>query len=364
MEATFIAPTTERTISAAEQKLQLIIDRGKSMATNTMATIFNECEYRKDYIVKPSSIGYEFEDGNLSLEVRNGSEHRFGLTDHARGSLYSRIQVPKTFADKLLGFGEDVRLKGLMRAMTEHTNPDGMMIRSIGNMAKGILSPAYKRIDARELFAGYITACTNAGLVPVHSRNTDYRFTLTFIKPQVYVPAANEAIIYGVNLTTGDYGNQRVILEMVAMRIWCTNLMIANDVLSRTHVGRRFNTEEEFIELSERTLELDERTMASALNDGVNSALGKFKDLDEVIGNANEEQPNVKYIMEKMSKRFNKDLAKVAEGIYNSESDLYELPTVPSKWRMSNVMSLMAHDKALSQDVRHDLNRFAFEVIQ
>lgn len=63
-------------------------------------------------------------------------------------------------------------------------------------------------------------------------------------------------------------------------------------------------------------------------------------------------------------RRQNKDLAKMADGIYNSESDLYELPSVPSKWRMSNVMSLMAHDNTLSQDVRHDLNRFAFEMIQ
>ena len=351
------------------EKLQGIIDRGRVRVPQVLREIEEEFHKRQDVVVKPGALGFRVVDGEngSGREIRAylPSMEDLGFSGFSRGQLLARAGLPVAYADKLLGLGEDELLLDNLNTMLDRTCKDGLLLRIVDDTARGVLSPAYRRMDAAPIYEGFISAAVAAGYVPYTGRVTDYRYTLSFVLPEVFQPRPDEFILMGLSITTSDYGSSALVLPMNALRITCLNLCMGLDVMRSVHVGRRFESTDDLVTLSNKTHDLDNSATASAVADAVESSVKMQAALrDRIHEAAQAGGVNISDEVRKLrSKGIRKDIAESIKTAYEGALPVEILPPEASKWRLSNAISYIANGSGLAADVSLDLQKAAMDVL-
>jgi hypothetical protein len=343
----------------AISKLNGIIEEGKKNMVGVLNDIAREFYVRRDYVVRPQRLDYRVSREGVEL-VLYDSPYR--LTSHALNQLYSRAGIPKIFADRVLKLEDYELLRTNLARLTEKTSGQGMLLRTVEDTVKGVLSPSYLRLDASPLFEGFIERATRAGFVPYRGMNTDYRYQVSFLLPEVIEIAADEFVVFGLSLTTGDYGSQALQVSVIALRIWCSNLAVGTDIFRKVHIGKRFELLENAIELSAETMELDTRTLVSGIGDVVDNSLNYIGEVRHLIARSADSGIDLKRaISEFRRKGMSQEAASRVEMLYETEQPLEILPRASNAWRLANCVSFLARSE--QGDRRIDLETMAFEVI-
>jgi len=330
----------------ALSKLEGYIVEGKAKAMGGLQRLAEEYSIRKDFMVKPGAV--EFASGSSDVVPIVGG-NPYNLTKHSRGQLLSRASIPVTFADNLTGMGRADLLRHNLTELLPQVSKEGLMFRTVGRTAKGVLSPSYRRMDASPLFEGYAAQSLSAGLVPYRGDVTDTRSYLSFIQPQVIELLPSEYIVMGSELRTSDYGNGALQFNLSVLRLLCQNGMVGMDMLRKVHLGRRFDGQEfsgtgGVIELSSRTMELDTRTVRSALGDAVRGMNASMKALEATLRDKATESVNLVAALDKLRKGgFKKETVDRVRTVYEAQLPVEALPEEPGLWRFANVVSMIAN---------------------
>jgi hypothetical protein len=237
-----------------------------------------------------------------------------------------------------------------------------MLFRIVEGRVKGILSNQYRRMDASPIFETFVQQGLKSGLVPFDGMNTDTRYHVKMLHPEVYEPVDGEVVGFGLSITTSDYGAGALQMQMFLMRVWCTNLAIGEDVLRKIHIGKRFDDND--MALSNRTYELDTKAVASAVQDLVGTSFGKRVDqtLAMIKKNAEKEIDPTTALKNLYNRRvLDKKQVEVAQNLYDNAGEEL-LPASSSMWRLSNTLSLMANGK-VDGDTSLRLQEAAFAVL-
>jgi hypothetical protein len=340
-------------------KLNGIIEEGRNNMVGTIVDIAKEFKVRRDYIVKPDSLDYAVSSQGVEL-ILDGNE--YNLTSHALNQLYARAGIPKVFADRVSKLQEYELLRTILLRLNQRANEKGVLLRTVENTVKGLLSPSYLRLDASPLFEGFIERSLEAGFVPYRGMNTDFRYQLSFLLPEVFEIASDEFVVFGISLTTGDYGSQALQISVIALRIWCSNLAVGMDIFRKVHIGKRFELLENVIELSAATIELDTKTLISGIGDVVNNSLAYIREVKDVITRSTDREIDLKKALSDFRKRgMSQEIAAKVELLYETEQPLEILPQKSNAWRLSNCISFLA--KSETGDKRIDLETMAFDVL-
>ena len=348
-------------------KLQEYIDQGKASVMTTLEAISKEFEIRRDRQVRPQALTFDYTEG-LKVGI-NGEPETYNTTDHSAGQVFDRVGMPRQYAAKLATLDRQDLILYNLRQLAPQTIEDGALLRTVGPQLKGFLSPAFRRMDASPILEGFLESALQQGMVPYSGRNTDYRMQVQMVYPQVMQPAPNEFIAMGASLTTGDYGQQALAVNMMILRITCKNLATGLDLFRRVHLGGRCQMgEKEIIEISDRTHQLDGATVASAVRDVVKGAADQARLLESAVTKAaNQEitEDKAKAIYETLKKRgIRKEDVETIKAQYENVPDSVDLlPAGKSLWRMSNAISLIANNGKLSQDRKIDLENEAFNIL-
>ena len=331
----------------AYSKLDQYIKEGKIKAMGGLEKLSEEFGLRKDYMVKPDAI--TFADRPALTPVVDG--HEYDLTRHSRAQLLSRASIPQTFADTLETMNHRPLLRHNLLEMLPSTSPDGVMFRTVKDTAKGILSPSYKRMDASPLFEEYATMSLKMGLVPYRGDVTDTRAYLSFIQPQVIELAPNEYVVLGSEQRTSDYGNGAYQFNLSVLRLLCQNGMVGMDIMRKVHLGRRFDGGEfgadGVVELSNRTMELDTRTVRSALRDTVRGMEKQMKALETTLKEKATASVDLATTLDRLKRGgMKKELVERVKTMYESKLPVEALPEQPGIWRLANVVSMIANSTA------------------
>ncbi len=328
----------------AKEKLEGILAEGKQNMTLALVSIQDEFNARKDIIAKPSAIDYDVVDG-VPIMIINGEN--ISLTDFSEGQLYQKVQIPASYAKKLLSLGEHKLYLDNIRHMNENYNGKGLLVRKVNNVVKGILSPAYRRMDASPVFEGFVSQALTDGFMPYRGMNTNSKYNISFLYPELFEIAPSEFVVYGMSLTTSDYGASALSLDLSIMRVICTNLAIGYDMLRKVHIGRRFNMEDgDFIELSDNTYNLDNQTIASAIKDTVKLSHEHIKQLNHIVVEKVSKEVNTKKVIESLKKRgISKEVADRIQLTYDTPMPIEALPQVLGVWKLSNTISLIAQNE-------------------
>lgn len=352
------------------KRLQSFIDEGKNSVVTALQSIQSEFQVRRDRQVRPPAMTWKHNGESLGLNLA-GDSQGYQFSGHSEGQVYDRVGLPRNYARQLLTLDRprpDLLLHNLNELMPQ-TIAQGALIRTVGPLAKGFLSPSYRRMDAAPILENFLDAALKSGYVPYRGANTDYRYAISMIYPQVFQPSQEEFTAFGIQIITGDYGQQALSLSMMILRIVCRNLATGMQMLRKVHLGSRFDMgDREQIDLSDRTYKLDSATIASLTRDVVRSSTENIKLLESGINKANNTQltdEKAHKVYESLKKRgVKKDLVDSIKSTYENTPPTVELlPPTKSAWRMSNAISLIANNDKLSQDTRIDLEQEAFSLL-
>ena len=351
-------------IEGAKEKLNNYIEEGKRNVSLVLAEVQDEFKNREDIIAKPAVI--DFTVGNETRGIGVTVDNKvLQLTKHSESQLYARTGVPAQYAGKLYELGEFGLLRDNLKTMVNKQCSDGLLFRHVGATTKGILSPSYRRMDAAPVFEAYVQSALDSKFVPYKAHNTEYRYQIQFLYPEIFQPAPNEYLVYGVSLTTGDYGSQALEIELLALRIMCRNLAVGYDLLRKVHLGKRFqfNENEEAVQLSDKTHLLDSQAIASAVSDVTKSSITQIEHVHKVVQDSVSKEVDIKSaIMSLRKKGMSKEIAEKIKTTYEMEAPIEVLPQQKGLWRLSNAISLVAQGIP-EPDKRIDTQKIAMGVL-
>jgi len=133
------------------------------------------------------------------------------------------------------------------------------------------------------------------------------------------------------------------------MRVTCTNLATSQDALRRVHLGARLTDEN--IQYSAKTMELDAQAVCSAMGDVVGHLLSAdhITKVNTGLAAAGSEKLGMSTVAGLLKEHLGKKEAETAAEMFEKESDIINLPPEPSRWRLSNLLSLMANRESDSE---------------
>lgn len=347
----------------ALSKLNRIVAEGAARAIAGMSALAQEYNLRRDWIVKkPESLEVDISTGKVRPVV---NEVAYDLTPHARTQLLTRAGIPLSFADRLEEHSLAELLRTNIRTLLPRVSEEGLLVRTVSGTAKGILSPSYKVMDTSPLFEDYLRLSMAGGMVPYQGSVTDTRAFLSMLDPTVREIGPGEYVVLGTELRNSDYGNGALDLSLSALRLLCVNGMVGFSMLRKVHLGRRFadTSDAQVIDVSARTLRLDNATSRSALKDALGTTQRHLLALEAALKDRVSEKVDLSTALATLTKKG------IKKATVEKVKDMYEqtglpveaVPQEPGAWRFAQVLSLLAN--GAKGDEAHDLQEAAYNAL-
>jgi hypothetical protein len=371
---------TDTVASAIMDKLNHSFAVGKDGFVGGTTDIMNEFGVRQDVLAPSNAIHYHVQDsGALSFAV---ADNPVEYTGHALGQLLERIGMTKRFYDSLMDKPADKApwsrelVQHNLRTLTDkNLNGDRLLFRIVNGLVKGTLSESYRRIDFAPIAEEFVQTALALGFKPFGCKNTDTRYSLKMVHPQCYAISDTEVVVFGMELTSSDYGRGKFSLAIFIDRIMCTNLSALKSLHDAIHLGSRLgngsDTKKAEILFSQNTHDLDTQTIRSAIKDILTGNVFEQKAIeycgiiDKAIGDdVSKDKANEVFKGLQRKGSLNKAEVEKANMLYNDVQEIAYLPKEKSAWRLSNVLSFMAQNPELKGDKALDLERTAGQLIE
>lgn len=259
-------------------KVRNMID-GKAVGVQaTMERLINEGRIAQDYIA-PLGVNLRrreqhpvitFADNAGTRLTMNMPEGQFDLHSNAVGQLADRMGVPQRYL-RTLANGEpwQVTLAAiLLNQHTDNTQRSRVLVRTVGQQVRGVLSDSYRRLNSVQILTAFIEEAAGQGAVISDAYMNDTKVWAETILPQpITIPTRKNGdvlIFIGARFSTSDYGDGAVDMRTFMLNGACLNGMVRESVMRQMHLGGKLPDN---LALSNRTYELDTKTAVSAVRD-------------------------------------------------------------------------------------------------
>jgi hypothetical protein len=297
--------TATRTMEdIVKEKLERKIAKGSTNAVDAITRMENEGKIANDFIA-PLGVNLHLQGrspvvtfGTNGRVKMNFNEREYGIHQHAIYQLGDKLGVPSGYLSNLTS-GEQWQRDLAVKILNEHSNNtqhNRVLIRSIGNEVRGVLSENYRRLNSPDILTGFIEQATEQGAVISDGYMDDTRIFIEAIIPQVFTietPKNGQvALFVGASLRTSDYGDGALDLRTMIYQGICLNGMVRESLMRQVHLGGRLPDD---LTLSERTYRYDTRTTVSATKDitrmifGVENIRRRFDEVQR----ASEQEVNI-----------------------------------------------------------------------
>lgn len=343
----------------ARDRFQAEIDKGKAGAIAVIEQVERDVPF--DRVVPADKLDFFVNDKAIKVRFQDGQTNTFHR--HAVQQAASRAEIPLTFIEKLLDrgdWGQELVAENLNR-IYHNGGRTKVLTRSVAGQVRGFLSDSYRRMDARPILHSFVQAAQQFGAVPVDGYAMDTKVALKVVLPYVFEPVANEVMIIGAVYENSDFGNGAVSVRSFIERLWCTNRAIGTEDMRKIHLGARLD---ENLKFSQRTYELDTRTMASAVGDIIGNTLspGSVNRYLEGVKEANEKKITGPDITKFLKENLLKGEAEEVNSAFNSP-EIEMMPAGQSAWRLSNAISWIANTKIDNPERKLEVMKIAGKVL-
>jgi hypothetical protein len=257
-------------------KIQSMIENKQPGIDATMTRLINEGKISQDYIA-PIGVNMRINDhtpvvtfghnGHVSLNMPEGE---FSLHENAVYQLADKMGVPARYL-KELSNGQDWQRTLAATILNEHsgwTPRTRVLIRTVGQQVRGVLSDSYRRLNSIEIMTAFIKEASGQDAVIADAYMSDTKVWVETILPTpITIPTLKngEVIIFaGARFSTSDYGDGAVDMRAFLMNGACTNGMVRESVMKQVHLGSKLPDN---LQLSQRTYDYDTKTTVSAVRD-------------------------------------------------------------------------------------------------
>lgn len=257
-------------------KVQRMID-GKAVGVQeTMSRLIEEGKIAQDYIA-PIGVNLKAQEHSpvitFSGESRlmmNMPDGQFSLHDNAIAQLADRMGIPQRYL-RSLASGEPWAIMLAAHLLNQHsdwTQRSRVLVRTVGNQVRGVLSDSYRRLNSVEILTAFVQEAAGQGAVISDAYMNDTKvWAETILPTPITVPTKNngDVIIFaGARFSTSDYGDGAVDMRAFMLNGACLNGMVRESVMKQVHLGSKLPDN---LALSQQTYELDTKTTVSAVQD-------------------------------------------------------------------------------------------------
>lgn len=355
-----------------QQKLEGMIHSSVARVERVVEQVHNDQPTDMIGLGKKLTFGTEPDASvaNASKGIRNliinvPGNGALAIHDHALGQIADRVKIRnlRTVVNELDDRGDWGRelIAHNLNTLYSHLNGDRFLLRSVRHELRGFMSDSYRRLDSRPLLDAFIGAIAKVGARPYDGFALQTKINVRAILPMVFEPFPGEIMAFGAQLGDSDYGDGTLFVSGFCLRMWCTNLATTEDVLKQVHLGRKLS---DTVEFSRKTVELDTRAMASAVNDVVGHVLapGAVNNYIDLVKKANDDKMEPIAIHAWAKKNLNKTEADLATNKFTSP-DVEMLPAGQTKWRWSNALSWLANETK-DEHRKLELQEFAGSILK
>ena len=277
METIVMQPTIQQGLNEiVTNKVQRMID-GKAIGVReTMERLINENKIAQDYIVP---IGMHLKEQEHAPMVTFGGEGRltmnlpygqFKMHNNAIGQVADRMGIPQRYL-RSLASGEPWAILLAAYLLNQHsdwTQRSRVLVRTVGNQVRGVLSDSYRRLNSVEILTTFVQEAAGQGAVISDAYMNDTKvWAETILPTPITVPTKNNGdvvIFAGARFSTSDYGDGAVDMRAFLLNGVCLNGMVRESVMKQVHLGSKLPDN---LALSEETYKLDTQTTVSAVKD-------------------------------------------------------------------------------------------------
>ena len=354
--------------NTAEEQLQNSIDKRRAESMAVLTQVQNNVP--QDSLVRTASVVFQPGEGELLMA---GGDWQRPLTRHALGQASSRVGFPQGYAADVMaekgGVGREVVARALTTLYAAEDPERKFLVRAVNGKVHGVLSDAYRRLDARPGLDAFISAVQKVGAVPYGGVVTDTRVQVKAILPRIFTLGSTvtdphgtrftDQIIIGLAWSNSDFGVGKYSLNLYTERVRCLNGMIMEALFATRHVGGRLEEGDFF---SERTHKLDTATMVSATKDYVTahlapSAVEKTVGLLQAAASKSLDlESEINGVLKRaLTKGEIKGLTSALQSVNENEMPLGP----PTPYRMANALAWLANSDETEPDRKLDLQKLA-----
>lgn len=229
-------------------------------------------------------------DGLPKIEVADAGAP-IAMLPTARQQLFSRMDVPKRFADSLVKReAGDVLSTMMSELMSRETKR--VMLRCLDGGVRAIVSDRYRALDNSDLFYAAATQFQQAGASMWKARLSDDSFELFGVADHIagevrldrtfdpgdgwmsrWAGKSGDAQNAAVRITNSETGRGGLGVAMSVVTKICANFCVWGENVAVIHSGRQLEADDNgLIIKSDQTRELESRTVWSKINDAIATA--------------------------------------------------------------------------------------------
>jgi hypothetical protein len=348
-----IATTTEQRTKATT-RLNEYVETAKRRSAGALNRIMSEVP--TDRIMQTERLEFVPTGGGVAIDLGHGVQY---IHNNALEQISQRIEVPSSYLKGLRDRRDDWSTELLARTMREHFGHQPgarVLVRSVGQEVRAMLSDKYRRIDCRPGLDALAQAAQARGAIVGDAIATDTRVSVKWVTPRVLEPTPGEFLVFGFEWSNSDFGRGAETLRTFIMRLFCWNGATMEQAMREVHLGRRLSDD---VEYTDRTYRLDQKASVSALTDTAHALLSDAS-VNKVMGSiatAAVEGIDVKAKLVDLRKRVGKGIADQVGEAFNT-GGVEMLPVGNTAWRWSNALSWVAGHTD-DNDQRLDLERLA-----
>lgn len=342
---------------------------GKTLLDLAQA-LHNARQNAKDFIV-PAQAVTAVADGAPGLAFNNGTiEVKAQLNNWSHSQLATYADIPRAYYDRIQTQSPELWVRNVNHGLTQQ-NGDRRMVRILDGKIRALVSSKYRRFDSADLADAVMPALLESGMEVVSSDLTERRFYLRATTQKLQGEIAKGDVIQaGIMLTNSDVGAGSLRVEPFYVRLLCTNGMVREHAIRKTHLGRSLAAGDDVLELlSEDTVRLGEAAFFAEVQDVVTKLLSpEFFERDLAKLKASTEQKITNFDLQQVVDATCKSIGLTANG--NVKQSIVEALASGNqgagltKWGLANAFTAVAGIDAVDFDQSVELERAGSSIIE
>lgn len=253
------------------QRVHNEIARRSQEAQAAFSRIENDGKRLRDFVASGNAMTFDLSDGR---PVANLGGEQFTLHRNAIKQFSDKNGIPLRYLNGLWGKGPWGAELGIdiLNAHSANTARERVLLRSVGNDLRGVLSDQYRRIDGLQILLSAMAAASQAGAVLLAAHQNETQQYVEFLHPRLYDLETPKngvvTIAIGFRLRNSDFGDGSLQLDAYEMQAVCLNGAVTQRLFREVHLGTRLPND---LRLSDKTYRLDTERSASLITDAVNT---------------------------------------------------------------------------------------------
>ena len=354
-----------RKVEILQNKIDNLLFEKVNKNQEILDKIEKDGAFIEDYILPlgpTSPINFEA-NGRVSILF---NDEKMNFHSHALSQLGLKFDIPTKYVNYLNDSEWGRQL--LKNIFTEHKNNiprNKILLRTVGNEARAVLSDRYLRLDSNLIYQKFIENMISNGAKIYDAFYSETKTYMSAIYPKVFsIETENNGIVhsvFGARIANSDFGDGALDLRSFQMNVVCLNGMVSNTELKQVHLGARLNDNLNF---SRRTYELDTKTKVSAVNDISNNLLSAEKIMEQVskIKTASAQSIDIDNEIKKLSKtQMLKDEIQLVGKKLMANNPEDGLEGKATKWKLSQAITAVAND--IGNRRKYELDEIAGKLI-